>query len=234
MAEVRIVLVRPENAVNVGAVARIVRNTGLAGIDLVAPGDWRTVECWRTAWRAQDVLEQARVFASLREALAETELAVGLSGRRDAGIAPLDVREAAERVVGLAPDARAALVLGAEASGLSRDELVLCGLRARIAAHPDQPSLNLSHAAMVVAYEVYRAGAATPPGPRLATHEEKAQLLELLQTGLRAVGAVPPRNAGAHLRDWTALVHRAPLTPREVKLLAHLARKLASRPSVAS
>jgi tRNA/rRNA methyltransferase len=234
MAQVRIVLVRPENPVNVGAVARIVRNAGLSGIDLVSPGDWRTVECWRTAWGAQDVLEQARVFGSLSEALAETALAVGLSGRRDAGIAPLDVRDAAERVVALDPEARAALVLGAETSGLTRDELALCGLRARIATHPDQPSLNLSHAAMVVAYEVYRAGPAAPPGPRLATHAEKEQLLELLEAGLRAVGAVPPRNAEAHLRDWTALIHRAPLTPREVKLLAHLARKLASRSAVAS
>jgi tRNA/rRNA methyltransferase len=235
VAQVRIVLVRPENPVNVGAVARIVRNTGLSGMDLVAPGDWRTVECWRTAWRAQDVLEQARVFASLGEALAETALAVGLSGRRDAGIAPLDVREAAEQVVSLDPEARAALVLGAETSGLSRDELALCALRARIPTHPDQPSLNLSHAAMVVAYEVYRAGVgvAAPPGPRLATHGEKEQLLELLEPGLRAVGAVPPRNAEAHLRDWTALVHRAPLTPREVKLLAHLARKLGSPPAFA-
>jgi tRNA/rRNA methyltransferase len=229
MAQVRIVLVRPENPVNVGAVARIVRNTGLSGLDLVAPGDWRTLECWRTAWQAHDVLEQARVLGSLGEALAETALAVGLSGRRDGGIAPVDVRDAAARVAGIGPEERAALVLGSESSGLTRDELSLCGVRARIAAHPEQPSLNLSHAAMVAAYELYRAGAPVAPGPRLATHDEKERLLELLRPGLRAVGALPERNCAAPLRDWTALVHRAPLTPREVELLAHLARRLAPR-----
>ena len=44
MARVRVVLVRPETSANVGACARVVRNTGASGLDLVAPGDWRTVE----------------------------------------------------------------------------------------------------------------------------------------------------------------------------------------------
>ena len=64
MARVRVVLVRPDSAVNVGATARVVRNYGLRGLDLVSPGDWRTVACWRTAWGAQEVLEEARVFPS--------------------------------------------------------------------------------------------------------------------------------------------------------------------------
>ncbi len=71
MARVRVVLVRPELPANVGACARVVRNAGLAGLDLVAPGDWRTVDCWRTAWGAQDVLEEARSFDDLAGALSD-------------------------------------------------------------------------------------------------------------------------------------------------------------------
>ena len=55
-------LVRPETPANVGATARIVRNTGLATVALVSPGDWRNVECWRTAWGAHDLLEEAVRF----------------------------------------------------------------------------------------------------------------------------------------------------------------------------
>ena len=84
MAQVRVVLVRPENAANVGACARLVRNTGAAGLDLVAPGDYRSVECWRTAWGAHEVLEQARVFGHLAQALAGVSLAIALTGRRTA------------------------------------------------------------------------------------------------------------------------------------------------------
>ena len=82
MARVRVVLVRPENAANVGACARVVRNAGAEGLDLVDPGDWRTVECWRTAWGAHEVLEEARVFPDLASALGGVALAVALSGRR--------------------------------------------------------------------------------------------------------------------------------------------------------
>jgi len=67
------VLVRPEVPANVGAAARTIRNTGLEGLSLVAPGDWRTVECWRTAWGAHDVLEQAHVFDDLGAAPRQLE-----------------------------------------------------------------------------------------------------------------------------------------------------------------
>ena len=86
MAQVRVVLVRPESPGNLGAVERVVKNTGLAGLDLVSPTDWRTVECWRTAWGAHQVLEQARVFGSLPEALADCQRAFAFTGRRDKGI----------------------------------------------------------------------------------------------------------------------------------------------------
>jgi len=79
LAILRVVLVRPESPGNLGAVARVVKNTGLAGLDLVAPTDWRTVECWRQAWGAQEVLEQARVYPTLPEALAEGHQAFALT-----------------------------------------------------------------------------------------------------------------------------------------------------------
>src|SRR5262249_42395368 len=92
-----VVLVRPESPANVGAVARVVRNTGLDGLRLVAPGDWRTVECWRTAWGSQDVLERAEVFPDLGSAVADAHQVLAFSGRRDRGVPFLDVREAAAR-----------------------------------------------------------------------------------------------------------------------------------------
>jgi tRNA/rRNA methyltransferase len=223
---VRVVLVRPENAQNVGAVARVVRNTGMEGLDLVAPGGWRTTECWRTAWGGHEVLEQAREFDSLRAALAEATYVAGLSGRRDASEAVLDVRDMASQVATLAHDDRVALVFGPESSGLTLDELALCGRRVRIASHPQQPSLNLSHAVMVAAYEVFRAGRRRVAGARRASGAEKERLLGLLRAGLVAVGALPAANQDGYFTEWRALFERADLTPREVGLLEHMARKM--------
>jgi tRNA/rRNA methyltransferase len=227
LARVRVVLVRPEAPVNVGAAARIVRNTGLAGLDLVDPGDWRTVECWRTAWGAHEVLEQTRAFPDLAAAVAAAGYVVGFTGRPESGVPGLDVREAAAEVADLAAEEEAALVFGPETSGLSQDEMASCGRRAHIPSHPDQPSLNLSHAVMVAAYEVFRAGARVPPGPRRASHAEKEALLELLRTGLGALGALPSDNPESYFREWREMVQRAGLTPRELRLLEHMARKMA-------
>jgi TrmH family RNA methyltransferase len=226
---VRIVLVRPESGANIGACARAVKNMGLAGLDLVAPADWRTVECWRTAWGAQDVLERARVFADLGSAVDDAAYVVALSGRPPSGLSVLDVREMASRVASLDEAAQAALVFGPETTGLTREEISTCGRCAAIPSHPGQPSLNLSHAVMVAAYEVFRARPRPAAGPRLATRAEKEATLGLLREGLLAIGALPSRNTDRYLREWRALVARTDLTPKELRLIDHVARKMMQR-----
>jgi len=230
LVPVRFVLVRPETPANIGACARVVRNAGLDGLDLVSPGDWKTLDCWRTAWGAPEVLEGARVFESLDEALAESTWAVGLSGRRDGDATCQDVREAAAEIASLSAQDRVALVLGPESVGLTKAELARCGRRATIPSHPAQPSLNLSHAAAVAAHEVYRARQRPAQSPRRATHEEKARMLDLLHAGLRNIEALPAQNTDRYFREWEALFLRADLTPKEVQLLEHMARKMARRP----
>jgi tRNA/rRNA methyltransferase len=184
------VLVRPETAANVGASARIVRNMAAEGLDLVAPGDWRTVECWRSAWGAQDVLEQARVFPDLSSALADSRLAVGFSARAGGESPRLDVRQVAGEVAVLGRDDRAALVFGPETSGLDRDERALCGRLASIPSDARQPSLNLSHAVAVAAYEVFRTRRPPEQRPRLASHAEKLDLARLLRAGRRPLSCL--------------------------------------------
>jgi tRNA/rRNA methyltransferase len=227
---VRLVLVRPETAANVGACARVARNTGCEGLDLVAPGDWRTVECWRSAWGAHEVLERARVFPGLAPALAGASLTVALTGRRPAGPPAADVREVAAEVVALDRDETASLVFGPETSGLTNAEVASCGRSAFIPSHPAQPSYNLSHAVAIAAYEVHRASRRTPSdGRRRATHDEKEDLLAVLRRGLLAIGALPPVGTDGYFEDWRALFQRVDLTPKERKLLEHMARKMLRR-----
>jgi tRNA/rRNA methyltransferase len=227
VARFRVVLVRPETSANVGACARVVKNAGAAGLDLVAPGDWRTVDCWRTAWGAQDVLEKARVFPDLVSSLAGAALTVAFTGRRHPGAPAADVRDAAAAVAGLGRDATAAMVFGPETTGLANDEIATCGRTATIPSHRGQPSYNLSHAVAIAAYEVFRAPRPAGQGPAgaWATHDEKERVLALLREGLLAIGALP--GAGGYFEDWRALVQRTGLTAKELKLLEHAARKMA-------
>jgi len=224
---VHVVLVKPHSAANIGAVARVVRNTGMAGLRLVQPGDWRVVECWRSAWGAPDVLEEAQVYGDLRSALAGAASVVAFSGRASHDPPALDVRAVATELASLEPTEEACLVFGPEPTGLNADELLLCGRTARIPSHPDQPSLNLSHAVMVACYEVYRAqaAAATEAVPRV-THDRKEALIELWFEGLRAMAAVPKGDERA-FRDWRRFLGRIDLAPQELRLLEHLARRMA-------
>jgi tRNA C32,U32 (ribose-2'-O)-methylase TrmJ len=107
--------------------------------------------------------------------------------------------------------------------------MALFGRTVRIPSHPAQPSLNLSHAVAIAAYEVFRASARPAAEPRLATHGEKERMLALLREGLLAARALPEVNTDGFFEDWHALFQRAELTPKEVGLLEHLARKLAQR-----
>jgi tRNA/rRNA methyltransferase len=227
LARVRVVLVRPETSANVGACARVVRNTGASGLDLVSPGDWRTVECWRTAWGAHEVLEEARVFDDLTAALGGVSIAVALTGRRPSGPPVADVREAASEIGSLGREETAALVFGPETTGLTNDEIARCGRCATIPSHPAQPSFNLSHAVAIAAYEVLRASR-RPEGDAgaRATHDQKERLLELLRAGLLAIEALPRTNTEGYFADWRALVQRTDLTAKELKLLEHAARKM--------
>ena len=71
-----------------------------------------------------------------------------------------------------------------------------------------------------------RAGAAARRARARATHDQKERLLELLEAGLVATGALPRANRSAYFAEWRALVQRMDLTPKELKLLEHMARKM--------
>jgi TrmH family RNA methyltransferase len=229
MARVRVVLNRPESASNVGAAARAAANTGLDGLDLVRPCDFRTVEAWRMAWRSEDVLENARVFESLEEAVGRAVYVAGLTGRRAARVAPIPSRQMAEEIARLEENAEVAVVFGSERIGLTEEELLLCQRRVRIPSHPRQPSLNLAQAVMVAAHEIFLACSDGAPGggaPSRATSRESELALSTFETALLEIGFLPADNPEARFVEWRELFGRAGLTPREARILLALARRV--------
>ncbi len=228
MANVRIVLVQPESPGNVGAAARAIANTGLAGLDLVQPCDWRTVEAWRMAWRAEDILEQTRVFESLEEAISGAVYTAGLAGRQGTRVEPISARQLATEVAGLEQDDPVALVFGCESKGLSEKELLCCQRRVRIPSHPAQPSLNLAQAVMVTSYEVFLASGTSPePMPReRAEVADTERAFGALRDAMLEIGFLPVENPEARFVEWREIFGRAGLSPREVKLILALARRI--------
>ena len=227
MARVRVVLNRPESPTNVGAVARVVDNTGLEGISLVEAGDWRTVDAWRVAWRSEEFLEKAQVFGSLDAALEGAVYVAGLAGRPGTRVEPITVRQMAEEIAHIDSDAPAAIVFGCESKGLTEEELQLCHRRVRIPTHSRQPSLNLAQAVMVAGYEIFLAGVkpGEKPLPR-ATHDETQLAFDHFREALLEIGFLPVENPEARFVEWRELFGRAGLTPRETRILLALARRV--------
>jgi len=167
---VAVVLVEPAGPRNVGGVARAMANFGGDGLQLelrlVAPRcDHRGDEARLMAVRAAALLERARVFSSLAEALADCGRVVATSGRGEGEpMAPQDPDTAlawllqapaaaaatAASATAASATAATALVFGREDRGLSRDELLMAGRLLCIDTGPAYGSLNLAQAAAVV------------------------------------------------------------------------------------
>jgi TrmH family RNA methyltransferase len=235
MARVRVVLNRPESASNVGAVARVISNAGLAGLDLVQPCDFRTVEAWRMAWRSEDVLEQVRVFDSLEAARANAVYVAGFAGRDGKRVEPITPRQMAGEIASLDENAEAAIVFGCESRGLTEEELGLCQRRVRIPSHPSQPSLNLAQAVMVAAYEIFLASSKEPTErvTERATAGEAELALGAFREALLEIGFLPSDHPEARFVEWRELFGRAGLSPRESRVLLALARRIQNVSAIA-
>jgi tRNA/rRNA methyltransferase len=228
---VRVVLVRPEEAGNVGAAARVAKNFGLHHLVLVRPCLDRPESAYRWARGAEEVVEGAQLADTLAEAIAPCRRAWAASrrrGRARGGV--MKPRPAARDIVSLALSGQdAALVFGPESRGLANAEVAACSDRIWIPASPRQPSLNLAQAVAVCAYEVFlasRDGAPDGPAHREAALGERAALYEHLERALAAVGFLLPHTARSRMATLREALERARLKTHEVRLLRGIARKV--------
>lgn len=175
-------LVAPKHGGNVGSIARAMRNFGLEELWLVEPCKVDD-DARRMAMHAWDLLDRARLFPSLEAVRKELDLAVGTASdvavneKRDYLRMPLRLREFALHAWEL--KGTVGLVFGPEDFGLTNEQLELCDVLVTIPAAPQHPSLNLSHAAAVVFYELTESRHAVKR-PRQASREEVEKMLEFI------------------------------------------------------
>lgn len=231
-SRVEIVLVRPSRPANVAAACRAMKNMGLRTLWLVDPKPGLDEPSARAlAYGAWDVLDGSRRAASLLEAVSASGAVVGTSALEVEGA--WSPRQLAAEASSLACDRTLSLVFGPEATGLSVAERALCHRLVRIPSDPEQPSLNLAQAVLLLAYELrlaFLAGGgpttATGTEPR-ASAGEVEQAVGELREGLVEIGYLDTQNPGRILAELRGLVTRAQPTPREVLLLRGLARQVA-------
>lgn len=188
-----VILVRPQLGENIGAVARAMSNFGLRELRLVSPRDgWPNKKAAEMAAGAAPIIEGVCVFKTFAEALADVQHSYATTARpRDMEKRVLEPPGAMEqlmqqRVLGW----RCALVFGPERTGLENEEVALCNTLITIPTAPENSSLNLAQASVIIGYEWWQAqGGAVEKRdlPEPAPHEEMMGLLGQLEAYLDAV-----------------------------------------------
>ncbi len=228
MTSPAIILCRPQLGENIGAAARAMKNFGLTDLRLVAPRDgWPNEKAEAMAVTAKDVLDNARVFETLHEALADLNVVYATTAR-DRGITKEIVtpEECARRLRGVADDVKTGILFGNERAGLENDDVSLADAVITIPT-AEFASLNLGQAVLLCCYEWFRVEDDTPAsriehGPlhRRPTREELFQLFDHLEGELTRTGFLYPPDKREHMqRAIRATIHRAQLTYQEVQTL---------------
>ncbi len=152
---VKVVLVGTTHPGNIGATARAIKNMGILNLALVQPKEFPSDVATFRSKAAKDILENAEVYESLKDAVSKCELVVGTSARdRTIPWPVLSPREAAEEMHKSSLNGEVAIVFGREDRGLTNEELGMCNLHVHIPSDPEYSSLNLSQAVQILAYEI--------------------------------------------------------------------------------
>ena len=226
-----IVLVRPQLGENIGMAARAMLNCGLDELRIAAPRDgWPNPAAQAAAAGADTVIENARVFDTAAEAVADLQIVLAATARRrDVEKPARDPRGAARLLRD--SGARTGVLFGPERSGLDNDEVGLAAGIIEAPLNPAFPSLNLAQAVFLVAWEWRMAGPppVPPPPSELASAEAFEGFWQHLDGALDAAGYYrEPKLKPTVQRNLRAVFARAGLTGQEVRTLRGVIARLAS------
>ena len=223
-----VILDRPQLAENIGAAARVMANFGLTDLRLVAPRDgWPLDRAWASASGANWPLDEARVFPTIADAVADLQLVYATTARpREARVPVVTPREAAAELHAAAAEGLAVgLLFGAERAGLETADIAFCQAIVTIPIDARFRSLNLAQAVAINAYEwqaTIDAGA-PPPFADTAEPADQAELAGLyahLEGELEAAGFFfPPEKTPSMVRNLRSIFARARLSTQEARTL---------------
>lgn len=219
---VRIVLVEPREAGNVGAAARAMKNFGYDDLVIAGPRPQRmdTISEW-WAKGAEELVRSARHVDTLEEALADCHLTVATTAVKDRHVAeqltPAETASLASSLLGA--EHRLAVVFGREERGLSGREVALCQRTASIPTSPAFPTMNVAQSVAIFCYELGQRLRPAPIPRDLPSGELLQNLHSRAQRLMDEVGFFGDKSAQRMCAELKALAGRAGLTTREASLI---------------
>jgi len=224
-----IILAGTKHPGNIGSAARAMANMGIGRLVLAAPRCEINEEARRMAKAGTCVLDAARIYPSLPDAVAELHILFGTTGKiggyrsntaTPRRLAPKILDQAAKQTVGI--------LFGPEDTGLVDEDLRLCQFLIRIPASRQAGSINLAQAVMVISYELMLGSLVHKPGNslRLASLEQTEAMYTQLQESLLKIGFLHPQNARHMMFAIRRLLGRAGMESSDVGILRGIARQI--------
>lgn len=227
---ISVVLVNPKYAGNVGFAARCLKNMGIGNLLVVRQKAWASPEVQATATPfARDVVEAIEYYRSMEDALAPMGFVVGMTARKGSARGPqVSPREAAQEIVRFARNNRVALVFGCEDKGLSNSELRFCHLIVNIPTAPQFTSINLSHAVLILCYEIFLA-VDNPPQhfvPQVALLQETEAMFIQMRDFLQHIDFLKKKDPEYWLRHIRQFFGRTKVLSKDVKIVRGIMRQI--------
>ena len=227
---VKIILVEPAGPLNVGSIARAMKNFALEQLVLVNPQcDYLGEEATRMSVHAKDILEAAVCVSTLPEALSGCKRAIATTARTRDNAARQTPREVLPWV--LETDAQpAALIFGREDRGLSNEELNYAQKFMRIPTDAGYPSLNLASAVAISCYELTQNQPSTVENASIDEEIASIEVVEgyynQLESLLLSIEYLYPHTAESRMEKFRQLYNRAQLKTKEVAMLRGILRQM--------
>lgn len=233
---IRIVLVEPAGALNIGSISRVMKNMGLTQLVVVNPQcEVYGEEASRMAVHAIDLLQTARIVPDLPTALQGCTRVIATTARNRA--IPTQLETPRQALPWLVESTQpTALLFGREDSGLTNAELKYAGRYVSIPVGSEYSSLNIAQAVGVCAYELQIAAsniATSLPNPQPHSPELDIAPVELLEgyyqqleVLLLEIGYLFPHTAAHRMEKLRRLYNRSQLSHNEVALLRGMLRQV--------
>lgn len=231
LAGIRIVLVEPAGSLNLGSIARVMKNFGLSNLVLVNPKcDRSSFEALTMAVRGKDILASAVIVSTLPEALQGCVRAIATIGRDYDGELPVEHPRTTLPWLLTESDQPVALIFGREDRGLTNQELNYAQKLVFIPTNPEYPSLNLATAVSICCYELSQSTksyvAENKPTPKPAPLDVIEPYYQELESLLLSIGYLYPHTAASRMEKFRHLYNRTHLTITEVGMLRGILKQV--------
>ncbi len=225
-----VVLQRPQDARNIGAVVRAMKNMGVSHLRLVQAAPLDPTAILRVAHHCEDLLARIVTYETLDDALMDAIYVVGTAALLHKSRPQSDaIRQVATGLNTRLQQGKVVLLFGQEDDGLDHAALDRCHLIVTLPTNADYPALNLAQSVLLLLYEVRMATRTEPstdiPTFPVAVQADLERLFQASATTLDSLGFFRGNQAST-MRKLRQIVYRASLSPEEIGLLLAIVRRV--------